>query len=140
GFQGTARPVHGHGMPIVRRHCRDRSAQDPARPRQGACRADGGAVRRLPRPARVYLAAWGQPQSIAAHGDRARSAPARHDGCIAQRRVPQAMTLLETVLDLARWAPSGDNTQPWRFAIEADDRVAVYGHDTRLHSGYDLDG
>jgi nitroreductase len=26
-------------------------------------------------------------------------------------------TPLEEILDLARWAPSGDNVQPWRFAI-----------------------
>jgi len=50
------------------------------------------------------------------------------------------MTPLTGVLDLARWAPSGDNTQPWRFAIEASDRVAVFGHDTRAHCVYDLDG
>ncbi|HEY2967369.1 MAG TPA: molybdopterin biosynthesis protein MoeY [Casimicrobiaceae bacterium] len=49
------------------------------------------------------------------------------------------MPLLE-VLDLARWAPSGDNTQPWRFAIEASDRVTVFGRDTRAHCVYDLDG
>ena len=47
---------------------------------------------------------------------------------------------LRDILDLARWAPSGDNTQPWRFAIEADDRVVVYGHDTRATCVYDLDG
>lgn len=50
------------------------------------------------------------------------------------------MTPLTEVLDLARWAPSGDNTQPWRFALEASDRVAVFGHDTRAHCVYDLDG
>jgi nitroreductase len=44
------------------------------------------------------------------------------------------------ILELARWAPSGDNTQPWRFAIEGSDRVAVFGHDTRAHCVYDLDG
>ena len=44
------------------------------------------------------------------------------------------------VLELARWAPSGDNTQPWRFAIEAADHVVVYGFDTRSHCVYDLDG
>ena len=32
-------------------------------------------------------------------------------------------TLLK-ILDLARWAPSGDNTQPWRFEIVADDHIA----------------
>lgn len=50
------------------------------------------------------------------------------------------MMPLSEILDLARWAPSGDNTQPWRFAIEGGDRVAVYGHDTRAHCVYDLDG
>ena len=50
------------------------------------------------------------------------------------------MTPLTEVLDLARWAPSGDNTQPWRFAVEANDRVTVFGRDTRAHCVYDLDG
>jgi hypothetical protein len=50
------------------------------------------------------------------------------------------MTPLAAVLDLARWAPSGDNTQPWRFAIGSADRLTVYGHDTRSHCVYDLDG
>ena len=49
------------------------------------------------------------------------------------------MPLME-VLDLARGAPSGDNTQPWRFAIEASDRVTVFGRDTRAHCVSDLDG
>lgn len=44
------------------------------------------------------------------------------------------------ILDLARWAPSGDNTQPWRFEIVADDRIAVHGHDTREWCLYDFDG
>ena len=50
------------------------------------------------------------------------------------------MMPLSEILDLARWAPSGDNTQPWRFMIEAPDRVAVHGFDTRTHCVYDLDG
>jgi len=48
-------------------------------------------------------------------------------------------TLLQ-ILDFARWAPSGDNTQPWRFEIIGSDRVAVHGFDTRDHCVYDLDG
>ncbi len=44
------------------------------------------------------------------------------------------------ILDRARWAPSGDNTQPWRFEIAAHDRVIVHGFDTRDHCVYDLDG
>lgn len=48
-------------------------------------------------------------------------------------------TLL-SILDLARWAPSGDNTQPWRFEIVADDHIAVHGFDTRDHVVYDFQG
>lgn len=50
------------------------------------------------------------------------------------------MTTIEQILDLARWAPSGDNTQVWRFEIVAPDQVAVHCHDTRDHVVYDLDG
>jgi len=44
------------------------------------------------------------------------------------------------ILDFARWAPSGDNTQPWRFEIIDSNHVAVHGFDTRDHCVYDLDG
>ena len=47
---------------------------------------------------------------------------------------------LEQILELARWAPSGDNTQPWRFEILDTHRLIVHGHDTRDHCVYDLDG
>jgi hypothetical protein len=47
---------------------------------------------------------------------------------------------LEQILDLARWAPSGDNTQPWRFQVLDSRRLVVHGHDTRDHCVYDLDG
>lgn len=47
---------------------------------------------------------------------------------------------LYRILDLARWAPSGDNTQPWRFEILGDEHVLVHGLDTRDHVVYDLDG
>jgi sulfur-carrier protein adenylyltransferase/sulfurtransferase len=47
---------------------------------------------------------------------------------------------IEAILDLARWAPSGDNTQPWRFEIVNDAHVVVHGFDTRNHCVYDLDG
>ena len=48
-------------------------------------------------------------------------------------------TLLK-ILDLARWAPSGDNTQPWRFEILGDDHIAIHGHDTRDWCVYDFRG
>lgn len=47
---------------------------------------------------------------------------------------------IERVLDLGRWAPSGDNEQPWRFEIVDDHRAVVHAHDTRHWCVYDLDG
>ena len=47
---------------------------------------------------------------------------------------------LEAILDLARWAPSADNTQPWRFELGGGSSVVIYGLDTREHCVYDLDG
>ena len=47
---------------------------------------------------------------------------------------------LTQILDLARWAPSGDNTQPWRFEIVDDHMIRVHGFDTRDHILYDFDG
>ena len=44
------------------------------------------------------------------------------------------------ILDLARWAPSGDNTQPWRFEVRAADHIVVHAFDTRRHCLYDFDG
>lgn len=44
------------------------------------------------------------------------------------------------ILDAARWAPSGDNTQPWRFEVISDRKLIVHGHDTRDHCVYDLEG
>ena len=44
------------------------------------------------------------------------------------------------ILDLARWAPSGDNTQPWRFEVISDEHVVVHAFDTRHHCVYDIDG
>ena len=35
-------------------------------------------------------------------------------------------TDVEKILDCARWAPSGDNTQPWRFEIVNQDKVVVH--------------
>lgn len=47
--------------------------------------------------------------------------------------------LLE-ILEAARWAPSGDNHQPWRFRILNQQQIMVLGHDTREQVLYDLDG
>lgn len=54
--------------------------------------------------------------------------------------VKDPQTVIEQILDLARWAPSGDNTQPWRFQIVDERHVVIHGFDTRDHCVYDLDG
>lgn len=47
---------------------------------------------------------------------------------------------LTEILELARWAPSGDNTQPWYFEVLDDRHLVVHASDTRDHCVYDLDG
>ena len=45
-----------------------------------------------------------------------------------------------TLIDAARWAPSGDNTQPWRFEPLSTMHLAVHGFDTRHWCVYDRGG
>jgi molybdopterin/thiamine biosynthesis adenylyltransferase len=52
----------------------------------------------------------------------------------------QLLTLAEQVLDYARWAPSGDNTQCWRFELLSETSFIIHANDTREHVVYDLDG
>jgi len=49
-------------------------------------------------------------------------------------------TTIDRILERARWAPSGDNTQPWRFERLATDRCRIHAHDTREWCVYDLQG
>jgi hypothetical protein len=48
--------------------------------------------------------------------------------------------VISQILELARWAPSGDNTQVWRFEIAGPRHLVVHCFDTRTHCVYDLDG
>ncbi len=63
---------------------------------------------------------------------------ARHRAADEEDRMSE--TPMQRVLDLARWAPSGDNTQPWRFEQTGDYSCVVHGHDTRDWCVYDLEG
>lgn len=47
---------------------------------------------------------------------------------------------LTATLEQARWSPSGDNTQCWRFQAVAPLHIRVHGFDTRDWCVYDLDG
>lgn|GEM_PF-48048 len=66
----------------------------------------------------------------------AQAAQARH--AVADQ--PEPSNQIQQILHLARWAPSGDNTQPWRFEIIDDRHFVIHGRDTRQHCVYDLQG
>ncbi|MYM62006.1 ThiF family adenylyltransferase [Pseudomaricurvus sp. HS19] len=61
-----------------------------------------------------------------------------------QPRNDAALTIADPVLgrilESARWAPSGDNTQPWRFEILGPRRLRIHSRDTRDWCVYDLQG
>jgi hypothetical protein len=50
------------------------------------------------------------------------------------------LSVIGQILELARWAPSGDNTQCWRFELVDAGHFVVHGFDTRADCVYDLDG
>jgi nitroreductase len=52
----------------------------------------------------------------------------------------ETQNLIEKIIEHARWAPSGDNMQTWRFEIINDHHFVVHGFDTRDHCVYDLNG
>ncbi len=54
-------------------------------------------------------------QALVGHYSR-RARPADAD-------LPATASLIERILDVARWAPSPDNSQPWAFEILAPDRL-----------------
>src|SRR3954466_7856437 len=80
------------------------------------------------------MAAVGPSQSAAAAG--AGDCAAKLGRRVNARELP----LIEQILDLARWAPSGDNTQPWRFEVTGTHALTVHGFDTRGHCVYDFEG
>lgn len=53
---------------------------------------------------------------------------------------PPSVSTIEQILELARWAPSGDNSQPWRFRIVGPQHVDIIGRDQAEHDVYDFDG
>ncbi len=59
---------------------------------------------------------------------------------VAPDEVFKPKTMIEELINTARWAPSGDNTQPWQFEIIDDKHFIIYAHDTRDWCVYDLDG
>ena len=66
-----------------------------------------------------------------------RASPTAASVSVSPPTIPEP---IGAILDLARWAPSGDNTQPWRFEIVGEHHFVVHGFDTREHCVYDIDG
>ncbi|WP_426359527.1 ThiF family adenylyltransferase [Pseudocolwellia sp. HL-MZ19] len=54
--------------------------------------------------------------------------------------IDESLTSAEKVLNIARWAPSGDNTQCWRFKLIDDLSFVIHANDTRESVVYDADG
>src|SRR5271167_2495678 len=51
------------------------------------------------------------------------------------RPQPLAKSLVHEILDVARWAPSGGNLQPWKvIAVAGAERTAVIELARRIHS------
>jgi sulfur-carrier protein adenylyltransferase/sulfurtransferase len=44
----------------------------------------------------------------------------------AEAELPYSASLLEKIIDIARWAPSPDNSQPWRFQVISGDRFRMH--------------
>lgn len=36
--------------------------------------------------------------------------------------------MIREILEIAKWAPSGDNEQNWRFEIQSDHQLVIHGH------------
>lgn len=49
-------------------------------------------------------------------------------------------TIIEKILDIARWAPSGDNTQPWKFDIINEHQFIIIVDNPMRGDFYDIDG
>ena len=59
----------------------------------------------------------------------------------AQRSdLPEDAPEIEKILDLARWAPSGDNTQPWRFEILDEHSLVVHLNASKDKNVYEYIG
>lgn len=95
--------------------------------------------------------AWPAEAALAPHSDQPRD---HHAAPLPRLREQAALrpsmdvtfdgrtrsSTLLSILDQARFAPSGDNTQPWRFQIVSDNHLIIHGRDTRHDCVYDLRG
>src|SRR4029078_6956045 len=126
--------VDGDGVRPLRRHRRHRGPEDPARPRPRLRCALGHPLRCLQEPAQANLAPRRQlaPAAEGAHRVREATLPGERAGGEGTPRIRR-------ILELARWPPSGDNSQPWRFEIRSHGHLVVHTRADGL-GVYDLEG
>ena len=55
----------------------------------------------------------------------------------SRAELPEPASEIEEIIDSARWAPSGDNAQPWRFRILEQDRILVTIKNESGHNVYE---
>ncbi len=127
---GEEGPVNDRSVSDLCWRDRDRGIEDPARTRGRALGPIGLSVRCLQAQARADLAPGRQSESDPAHRLVVRSTAVAEDE--REGRAPWFnRDTLVRILELGRWAPSGDNTQPWRFEIAEDGLIRIHGFDTR---------
>ncbi len=50
-----------------------------------------------------------------------------------------AESVMEKIIDQARWAPSGDNEQPWKFTIKSERKLVVHIPEIETDNPYEFD-
>ncbi len=124
---GNANPIQRLALRIARR----RFASVPGAP--------GGSNLPTGRPGATPAPASNDPEP-GKHGATWRGRPLEsYENLLLNPDAPDAAAWLD-LIDAARWAPSGDNTQPWRFEVVTGDHLRVHGFDTRTWCVYDIDG
>jgi len=51
----------------------------------------------------------------------------------------EATSVMEKIIDQARWAPSGDNVQPWHFEIKSERKLVVHIPEIEKNNPYEFD-
>ncbi|PCI51334.1 MAG: thiamine biosynthesis protein ThiF [Alphaproteobacteria bacterium] len=51
----------------------------------------------------------------------------------------EADSVMEKIIDMTRWAPSGDNVQPWRFEIKSVRKLAIHIPEIEKDNPYEFD-
>ncbi|MBL4803157.1 MAG: ThiF family adenylyltransferase [Emcibacter sp.] len=54
-------------------------------------------------------------------------------------RVDEAASVMEKIIDQARWTPSGDNVQPWRFEIKGTRKIIIHVPEIEKKNPYEFD-